>query len=251
MEGYLSVLAFAALPAVGNFAGGLLAEVLAPSQRLLGLALHAAAGIVLAVVAVELMPQALEAEPPWLIVLSFVLGGVFFVAVDKSIELVRARSGDGGDAGPWVIWFGVAVDLFSDGVMVGTGATVALGLGLLLALGQVPADIPEGFATISNFRDAGVRRGTRLLLSAAFAAPIFLGATLGYWGMRGQPELYKLMLLTFTAGVLTTLVVEELIPEAHEGAGGAEEEPRLAALVFVGGFALFALISAYFELDQG
>ncbi len=223
--------------------------MLRPSPRLLGLALHAAAGIVLSVVAVELMPQALEADPPWLIVLSFVLVGAFFVAVDKGIELVRARLGGGGDAGPWVIWFGVAVDLFSDGVMVGTGSTVAIGLGLLLALGQVPADVPEGFATISNFRAAGVRRATRLLLSAAFAVPIFLGATLGYWAMRGQPELYKLMLLTFTAGVLTTLVVEELVPKAHEEAGGAEEESRLAALVFVGGFALFALIAAYLEIE--
>ncbi len=61
LEGYLAVLAFAALPALGNFAGGLLAEVLRPSRRLLSLALHAAAGIVLSVVAVELMPQALQA----------------------------------------------------------------------------------------------------------------------------------------------------------------------------------------------
>lgn len=248
MEGYLAVLAFAALPALGNFAGGVLAELLRPSRQLLGLALHAAAGIVLSVVAVELMPQALEADPPWLIVLSFVLGGVFFVAMDKAIGIVSARFG-GESAGPWVIWFGVAVDLFSDGVMVGTGSTVAVGLGLLLALGQVPADIPEGFATISNFRAAGVRRGSRLLLSAAFAVPIFLGATVGYWAMRGQPELYKLMLLTFTVGVLTTLVVEELVPEAHEEAGGAEDEPRVAALVFIGGFALFALISAYLEIE--
>ncbi|MDP9374275.1 MAG: ZIP family metal transporter [Chloroflexota bacterium] len=249
MDGYFAVLLFAALPALGNLAGGVLAEFVRPSPRLVSLALHAAAGIVLAVVAVELMPQALEADPPWLIVLSFVLGGAFFVAVDKGIELVRARLGGEGDAGPWVIWFGVAVDLFSDGVMVGTGSTVAVGLGLLLALGQVPADVPEGFATIANLRAAGVRRATRLLLSALFAVPIFLGATVGYWAMRGQPELYKLMLLTFTAGVLTTLVIEELVPEAHEEAGGAENEPRVAALVFIGGFALFALISAYFELD--
>lgn len=67
--------------------------------------------------------------------------------------------------------------------------------------------------------------------------PIFLGATTGYWGMRGQPELYQLMLLTFTAGVLTTLVVEELVPEAHEA---LEREGRLAPLVFVGGFALIS-----------
>ncbi len=162
---------------------------------------------------------------------------------------MSARFGEEGNAGPWVIWFGVAVDLFSDGVMVGTGSTVAVGLGLLLALGQVPADIPEGLATISNFRSAGVERTTRMLLSAAFAVPIFLGATVGYWAMRGQPEPYKLMLLTFTAGVLTTLVVEDLVPEAHEEVGGAENEPRVAALVFIGGFVLFALISAYLEIE--
>ncbi len=56
--------------------------------------------------------------------------------------------------------------------------------------------------------------------------PIFLGATVGYWGMRGQPEVYKMMLLTFTAGVLTTLVViEELIPEAHEEAADTRLAP--------------------------
>lgn len=242
MDGYLTVLAFAAMPALGNLAGGLLAEVFEPSRRVLNLALHLAAGIVIAVVAVELMPEALAAEPQWLIAMAFVLGGGFFVAACAAIDRLSARLG-GGAAGPWVVWFGVAVDLFSDGVLVGTGATVSVALGLLLALGQVPADVPEGFATIANFRGQGVPRRTRLLLAAAFAVPIFLGATVGYWAMRGQPELYKLVLLTFTAGVLTTLVVEELVPEAHEEAA----DPRVAPLVFVGGFALFALISAYLD----
>jgi ZIP family zinc transporter len=144
-----------------------------------------------------------------------------------------------------VIYFGVSVDLFSDGIMVGTGSTVAVGLGLLLALGQVPSDVPEGFATIANFRRQGVSRWMRLLLAAAFAVPIFLGATIGYWLMRDAPELNKLLLLTFTAGVLSTLVVEELVPEAVEE---VPEHP-LSALSFIGGFALFALLSAYLELE--
>jgi ZIP family zinc transporter len=63
--------------------------------------------------------------------------------------------------------------------------------------------------------------------------------------MRGQPELYKMMLLAFTAGVLTTLVVEELIPEAHEEVADSPISP----LIFAGGFALFALISAYLEFE--
>ncbi len=134
----------------------------------------------------------------------------------------------------------VAVDLFSDGVIIGTGSTIAFGLGLLLALGQVPADIPEGFATIATFRAQGVARRTRMLLAASFTVPIVLGATIGYWVVRGQPEGFKLGLLAFTAGILLTVAIEEMVTEAHEG-----EEPRLASIFLVGGFALFALLSAY------
>ena len=49
----------ALMPAIGNFAGGLIAERLSGSRRVLNWALHAAAGIVIAVIAVELMPEAL------------------------------------------------------------------------------------------------------------------------------------------------------------------------------------------------
>ena len=57
------VLGLAALPALGNFAGGLLADWLRPSKHTLNLALHASAGIILAVIAVEVMPQALPVAP--------------------------------------------------------------------------------------------------------------------------------------------------------------------------------------------
>lgn len=53
-----------------------------------------------------------------------------------------------------MIYFGVAIDLFSDGLMIGTGATIATSLGLPLAIDQIPADVPEGFAVIANFRAA-------------------------------------------------------------------------------------------------
>jgi ZIP family zinc transporter len=241
MNDYLIVLALTALPAFSNFAGGFLAEKIDVSQRSLSLALHAAAGIVLAVVAVELLPEGFDGAPAWLIILAFVAGGVFFVLVDQGIGLLQARMGRGeGSAGPWGIFFGVTVDLFSDGVMIGAGSTISLGLGLLLALGQAPADMPEGFATIASFKREGIARRTRQLLAASFFLAIFLGATVGYWAVRGQPEEVKLALLAFTAGILMTVVVEEIVPEAHEG-----EEARIATLVLIGGFALFALLAHY------
>lgn len=113
---------------------------------------------------------------------------------------------------------------------------------IALALGQVTADIPEGFATIATFRQKRVPRHTRQLLSISFFLPIFLGATFGYWAVRGQPELFKLSLLAFTAGILTTVAVEEMLSEAHE----TIEAPHWETLVFISGFALFALLSVYF-----
>ena len=62
--------------------------------------------------------------------------------------------------------------------MIGTGALVDPSLGLLLAIGQVPADVPEGFAAIATMRRAGIPRRTRLLMAAGFAIPVLGGAAL-------------------------------------------------------------------------
>lgn len=247
MSGYLAVLALTLMPALGNFVGGVLADRVTVSSRVLSFALHAAAGIVFAVVGVELMPQALAAEPAWLVVLLFVAGGGFAVLIDWAMGAVRLRSrtgsaAAGAEAGPWSIYFGVAVDLFSDGVMIGAGSTISPALGLLLSLGQVPADIPEGFATIATFKAQGMPRRRRLLLAASFTIPILLGATISYFALRGGPEIYKLGLLAFTAGILLTVAVEEIVVEAHR-----EDDSRLASLFLVGGFALFIALGEFLE----
>lgn len=151
MSGYLSVLLLAAMPALGNFAGGVLAEIVPVSRREFNLVLHAAAGILIGVVAVEIMPRALEVEPSWKVITAFIAGGVFYVGANYVVERPRQRFADSGSGASWVIFFGVSVDLFADGVLIGAGSTISLALGLLLALGQVPADLPEGFASIASF----------------------------------------------------------------------------------------------------
>lgn len=56
-----------------------------------------------------------------------------------------------------MVYVAVATDLFADGLLLGTGSAVSTQLGVALALGQVLADIPEGFSVIANFRDKSVR----------------------------------------------------------------------------------------------
>ena len=241
MEGFGLVLALAALPAAGNLVGGLGAELFPVSERALSLALHLAAGIVLAVVGLELMPAALNTTWAWVPILAFVGGGVFFIALERAIGFVQGRLGSEPEsAGPLAIFSGVSLDLFSDGVMIGTGTVLNPTLGLLLAVGQVPADVPEGFAAVATLRRVGIPRTRRIAMAAAFVIPILLGATLGYFALRTAPELLTLSVLAVTGGALTSVVTEEMISEAHEG-----ETSRLGPVFLTAGFAIFALISAY------
>ena len=240
-DGYLLVLALAALPAGANVLGGLASELLPESERTLSLALHLAAGVVLGVVGLELMPEALAVDPVWVPTLAFVLGGLAFMGIERGIDAAQRRLGDGDDrTGPLAVFTGVSLDLFSDGVMIGTGTVLSPALGLVLAAGQVPADLPEGFAAVSSLRSAGIRRSRRLLMAAGFTIPILVGATLGYVGLRAAPELVTVSVLAVTGGALISVVVEEMVTQAHEG-----DTSRWGPVFLTAGFALFALVSTY------
>ncbi|HWG93037.1 MAG TPA: ZIP family zinc transporter [Mycobacteriales bacterium] len=240
MPDLVLVLGLALLPAAANLLGGAAAEVVRVSDRGLSLALHLAAGIVLAVVGLELMPEALAADPPWLPLTAFVAGGAVFIGLDRAVGHVQARIGGGEpQAGALAVYGGVSVDLLSDGVMIGTGAVIDPALGLLLALGQVPADAPEGFAAVAALRRAGVPRRLRTVLAASFAVPVLVGAALGHLALRDAPEVVTLCVLALTGGALTAVVVEEMVGEAHEG-----ETSQLGPLFLTAGFALFAGVSA-------
>lgn len=246
MSGFLQAMMLALLPAAGNFGGGMIAEMVSVTGRALSRALHVAAGIVIAVVAVEIMPSALPAAPGWILTLAFVLGGCFYITVDWVVDRVqsrRARDPAADGSSTWMIYFAVSMDLFSDGLLIGSGAAVSASLGLALAVGQVMADVPEGFATIVNFKDKGYGRAKRILLSASFAIPVLLAAALAYLLLRGRSESLQMAALVFTAGPIVVAAVEDMIREAHESA----KDTRASILCFIGGFALFTLVSTLFE----
>lgn len=249
MDGFLLVLAYAAVPVLGTVTGALLAERVALSASRLSLALHAASGVVFAVIAVELIPTTLAQAGPrsaWIVLVSFAAGGVFFLLFDRLTDVVRARLGARSKTGATGLFLATAVDLLSDGVMIGAGSTVRPELGLLLALGQVPADMPEGFALNSTLRHQGLARRRRLLGMAALGLPILVGAAAGHFLLQGRSPQLQAGVLAFTAGLLAILLVEEISPHAHSHTLRDEPEPRLAGLFFLGGFALFFLVSILF-----
>ena len=243
MESYWMVLGLALLPALGNFGGGLIAEFFKTNRYMVSKALHAAAGIVIAVVSTELMPEALEKISAWRVAAAFGLGGTAYVLISIAVDKLQSSAGNraGSSAsGMWMVYVAVSIDLASDGLMIGTGSTISYSMALVLALGQVLADIPEGYATIANMKEKGVPRSRRILLSASFAIPVVGAALIAYFLLRGLSEVWQMSALAFVAGLLALAAVEDIISEAHE----SSEDSKWSLLLFTGGFVLFVLVSA-------
>ena len=98
----------------------------------------------------------------------------------------------------------------------------------------------NGYATVANFRNKGVPRRRRILLSASLFLFATSAALLSYLLLKGASDAVRMAALAFVAGLLTVATVEDMLEEAHE----VREDNRLSVLAFVGGFALFTLVSA-------
>ncbi len=243
MDGLWFVLLISLLPGAGNFAGGMIAEFTKSSPRLLNWALHAASGIVIAIVAVELIPEARRAlEDSWIAV-AFSAGGFSYLLLQSLTERLQRVGGGKSRTGMWMIYVAVAVDLTSDGLMIGSGSAASVSLAIVLASGQILADLPEGYAAVANFRSKGVARRNRFLLSASFFLFVMMAALLSYLVLRDASEFVKMAALMIAAGLLTVAALEDMLAEAHE----AIEDNRRSVIAFICGFALFTFMSSGIE----
>ena len=236
----LSLIGLAMLPVGGMLLGSLAAEWWRLSHHAIGALLHAAAGVAVAVVSVELMPRILEDIVPWHLAVAFLLGAAASVALAKGVERT-VHALQLGESGPWKVYLAVAIDLMADGLMVGIASAVGGGLGFILGLSQVVANTPGGFVAVANLRDKGVSRMVRLGAAASLCGPVLIGAGLGYWLLRGQSVSLQNAAIAFVAGMLLVATIEDLVPQADE----PKTRRLITTIAFAAGFIFFSLASLY------
>jgi ZIP family zinc transporter len=221
-----------AVPALVALAGGFLAAVWHPSRRARSHIQHFAAGVMLAALAVELLPE-IEREHAsrWVLLLSFSAGALFMFGLKLLTRWLehraRGRAPGGVDQGLLLATF---IDVAVDGVIIGagfaaggeTGAILAIGLSVeLLFLGlSLTTDRPGGWRIVA--------------LSGALGATVFVCALAGNRALSGASHHVMAGVLSAAVAALLYLVTEELLVEAHE-----EPETPVATLVLFSGFLAF------------
>src|SRR3546814_1197029 len=128
MPGLATVVLRALLPGVGVAAVGLVAELAPSSKKLLNWSLHAAAGIVIAIAAIEVFPEALDRVSHWTVGIAFAIGGLAYLGAQVVVEQRAEGSGR-----MWMIFLAVDTDMFGDGLLIGARPAVSAALCIHLA----------------------------------------------------------------------------------------------------------------------
>jgi ZIP family zinc transporter len=221
------------IPAVVALGGGFLAALWQPSQQQRSLIQHFAAGVVLAVLAVELLPEiGREHAPGPVLIGAFALGSLFMYGLklwtehlEHQDQVAGIRTGIGRG-----LLLATFIDVAVDGFIIGAGFAAGGETGPILAIGLSVELLFLGLALTSD----QVSGRQIILVAAGLGMTVLLCAVLGNLLLAGASHALIGAALAFSAAALLYLVTEELLMEAH-----VVKEKPVATLVLFAGFLTF------------
>ncbi|MCK5441335.1 MAG: ZIP family metal transporter [Maribacter sp.] len=181
----------------------------------------------------------------------FLLGAAFIFGLDKILPHLHINFRESEKEGIKTPWHkttlltlaitmhnipeGLAVGVLFGGVAAGfDGATI--GGAVALAIGIGLQNFPEGFAVAMPLRRQGLSRRKSFMYGQASALVEPIAAVLGAWAvMTFQPILPYA--LSFAAGAMIFVVVEEVIPETQQ-----DKYTDIATMGFIGGFIVMMIL---------
>ena len=227
-------------PPFAILCGGVLVGLWRPAASIQAVLQHFAAGLVFGAIAIELAPELVHSPHRVEVVAGFLVGAIFMLLVARlttssdHADAVASRSGS--------LLFAVAVDLFIDGLLVGTAYAVGANQGVLVAIALGGCGFFLAMTTIAWLQAKGASQGKKMAVTLALMlvtaggvylanlfSAIFSAILVG--GLRSGT-------LAFATAALLYLVVEELIPEAH---GVADDRPATPAFFFAGFLTVYLL----------
>jgi len=216
------------IPAVVAAFGGMLAVFWNPSHHTRSLIQHFAAGVVLAALAVEVLPElGREHAPAWVLIASFVFGGILMYLMKLwSIRLEEQSEHSGVNALNYGLIAATFIDVAVDGFIIGAGFAAGGNTGLILALGLSVELLFLGLSLVSDT----IKGWKVVVMTLSLSAVVLTCTVLGNYLLSGASTSLISAILAFGVAALLYLVTDELLVEAHV----IEEKPSSTLWLFAG-----------------
>lgn len=195
---------------VGTGLGGLIGSLFPNiSKGTLKRMLSATAGLMLAIVCFELLPEAVEGSMVWGALGLFIgIMGMLLLTPLVKADNEKQRTGK-------LVGAGIALHNFPEGLAIGASMAGSGLLGLSLAITIALHDIPEGVAMALPMREGGMRRRKAVIAAVVSGVPTVLGAVAGI--LLGSVSVGMLSFcLGLAGGAMLQVTCCQLIPESAD-----------------------------------
>ena len=178
-----------------------------------------AAGTMLAVSFLDLLPEAVEgAAEGTNVFMPVLLGIVVFFFLERFVLWFHHHDETHGmNPSAVLILLGDSLHNFIDGIAIAAAFLVSPGLGLATTLAIAAHEVPQEIADFSVLVHGGMKKGRALLLNFISGLTALAGAVLGFYFLEGLEGLLPIS-LAFTAGMFIYIACSDLIPEIHKSA---------------------------------
>ncbi len=162
-------------------------------------------GVLVAAVALVLVPHGMKGQSSWIVTISFLTGGLAFLALDRLIE---AHGGSAAQMMAMVMDF--IPEALALGAAFGSGAHTGPLLALLIGL----QNLPEGFNSYLELKASSQStiRSLIILCGLALLGPI-AGIT-GFVLLAEQPQIISIIML-FASGGILYLTFQDIAPQSR------------------------------------
>lgn len=230
---------YALIPIFSILLGGIVGLFTKPSGVFRSSVLHFAAGVVFAVVSIELLPDIVKEHKPIEVAIGFGLGIITMLSVKFFAEKFEEKQ-EGKQAEnnlPIGLLVALGIDLLIDGLLLGVGFSAGKTEGILLSVALALETFSLGLAVVLAIEKSNISTKFKLLNLLILGLIFFVGAIIGITLLSNLSQELLELVLSFGLAALLFLVTEELLTEAHE-----EKETLLQTSLFFVGFSIFLLI---------
>ena len=229
---------------LGTTLGGILgATMKTKSNKFLSFILEFAAGLMVAIVCFELIPEAMEVSNMFTVIMGIIIGVIIMIFCDNLVNYKYSKKNifkmNSLIKTGIIVGIGLAIHNFPEGLAIGSGFSASTKLGLTLAVAIALHDVPEGISMAVPMKNGGMKTYKVILYTFLSGLTTGVGAFFGILIGTISEQLISIC-LGFAAGAMLYIAAGELIPESHKIYKG-----RIAYLGNILGF-LIGIISTQF-----
>ncbi|SHH51025.1 ZIP family metal transporter [Clostridium grantii] len=198
------------ISALGTLIGGIVGILISKPSKIMVSKLNGfAAGVMVEVVFIEIIPSALEKIALNIVIVYSFFGLIVMILLSNLYE-ERKKEKDLFLKMALFTTLGIMVHNFPEGIIMGVGFAFSTGLGAKMSLIIAAHDVPEGLVVAASLKSCRINTYKIIALLILVAVPTVLGTFIGIQ-MGFISEIYLGILLSIVSGIMLYITFFELM----------------------------------------